>query len=139
MGISDQFRNLILSEIDFALKKMNTSTSAAEKLYYFSGIQGVIQRTFNIEYDSDLIFSHFILRSTYEVFSNRAKAIQQGADPTIPLGKKHFDKLSSITKELAMRIKKKQDINDTLKKYIVLSYSLTGNGYYLQEKGLLKI
>lgn len=139
MDISDQFRSLIVSEINFAIKKMNSSGVAGEKLYYFSGIPGVIQRTFNIEYDPDLVYAHIILRSTHEVFSSRVAAIQQGGDTIIPLGKKHFDKLSSITKELSVRIEKNQDIDNTLKKYVILSYSLTGNGYYLQEKGLLKI
>lgn len=139
MNISDEFRSLIVSEIDFVLKKVDKSENPSEMLYYFSSIPGVIQRTFNIEYNPDLVFAHFILRSTHQAFLNRLTAIQQGGDTTIPLEKMHFDRLSSITKELAVTIKKKQDMDNTLKKYIILSYSLTGNGYYLQQKGLLKI
>lgn len=139
MNISDQFRSIITSEIDFALKKMNSTTKVDEKLYYFSGVFSVIQRVFNIDYDPDLVYAHQVLRSSYDLFMGRVTAIQRKAELTIPLESKHFDKLSSITKELATKMKKKQDIDSTLKKYVILSYSLTGNGYYLQEKGVLKI
>lgn len=139
MDISDEFRSLIVSEIDFVLKKMDKSENPSEKLYYFSSIPGVIQRTFNIEYNPDLVFTHFILRSTYQAFLTRLTAIQQGGDTTIPLQKKQFVKLSSITKELARKIDENKDIDNTLKKYVILFYSTTGNGYYLQQKGLLRI
>ena len=67
------------------------------------------------------------------------EAIQKGGEKVVYLRGEHFKKLSAITKELGKRIEKDKDISETLKKFAILSYSLTGNGYYLEQKGLLKI
>lgn len=70
---------------------------------------------------------------------NRLKAIQHGGDNTVSLSDNQFEKLTSLTKELAKKIKKNEDVTDTLKKFTILTHSTTGNGYYLTQKGLLKI
>jgi len=139
MIISDNFRKTIIKEIKYVVKKMDQSNDATQKLYFFSGIYTIIQRIFNLEYDSDLIFLHYILRKTYEAFSIRLHAYIRGGDTIVPLQDDHFKKLSQITKELAIKLQKNEDVSETLKKFVILSYTTTGNGYYLQQKGLLKI
>lgn len=139
MNINDNLRELIVKEINFVVNKMNESPKGEEKLFYFSGIYAMIQRILNLEYDSDLVYMHLILRETYNSLIGRLQTIKKGGDALVPLEEEHFKKLSSITKELGEKLKLKEDINNTLKKFAVLSYSTTGNGYYLQQKGLLKI
>lgn len=139
MDISNKYRDMIVSEIKFVIEKMDQSPEVAEKLYYFSAIFGIIQRVFNIEFDPNLVHAHLILRSTHDAFSQRLKAIQQGGDKSIKLCEEQFNKLSAISIELAEKIKKKENIDNTLKKFAILAYSTTGNGYYLIQKGLLKI
>ena len=139
MNISDNFRELIIKEIKYVVDRMNKSPDPEEKLYFFSGVYTIIQRVLNFEFDSDLIYIHFILRETYTALLGRLQAIKKGGETLVPLEEEHFKKLSSITKELGEKLKLKEDINNTLKKFAVLSYSTTGNGYYLQQKGLLKI
>ena len=139
MNISDNFREIIIKEIKYVVDKMNKSPNPEEKLYFFSGVYAIIQRVLNFEYDSDLIYTHFILRETYTALNGRLQAIKKGAETLIPLDEEHFKKLSLITGELAKKIEAKGDINSTLKRFTILSYSTTGNGRYLKEKGLLKI
>ena len=139
MNISDNFRETIVKEIKYVVKKMDQINDPVQKLYFFSGTYSIIQRIFNLECDSDLIFSHFILRQTYDAFTARLQAIIKGGDTLILLQEEHFKKLSQITKELANKIQKNEDINDTLKKFVILSYTTTGNGFYLQQKGQIKI
>ena len=126
-------------EIKYVLKAMDQVNDPAEKLYFFSGIFSVIQRIFNFECDSDLIFSHQVLRQTYDLFNSRLQAIMKGGETIIPLQEEHFKKLSQITKELVKKIQNNEDINDILKRYAILAFTTTGNGFYLQQKGLLKI
>jgi hypothetical protein len=139
METTDVYRKMIADEINFAVKKMTKTQNASEKLYYFSAVFGILHRIFNIEYDSDLVFSHSIMRATHDGFLNRLKAIQHGGEDTISLSDNQFDKLTSLTKELAKKINKNEDVTDTLKKFAVLTYSTSGNGFFLMQKGLLKI
>lgn len=139
MDVTEESRDIITKEIKFVLEKMSQSETPTEALYYFSGIPGVIQRVYNIEYDPDLVYTHFILRQTYEAFLTRLNIILERRDQVVPLSDKHFEKLLALTKQLAKKIAKNSELDDTLKKYVMLIYSTTGNGYYLQQKGLLKI
>ena len=139
METTDTYRKMIADEINFAVKKMAETQNASEKLFFFSAVFGILHRIFNIEYDSDLVFAQSIIRATHDAFMNRLKAIQHGGDNTVSLSDNQFEKLTSLTKELAKKIKKNEDVTDTLKKFTILTHSTTGNGYYLTQKGLLKI
>jgi len=139
MRISDNYKNLILSEIDFAVKKMDKSSQPLEKLFYFSAIHGIFQRIYNIEFDPALVFAHFVLHTTHEAFNSRLQAILKGGNDVIPLSEKQINKLSDIAKELGGKIKNNEEVNVTLQKFVVLQYSTSGNGYYLMQKGMLKI
>ena len=138
MNISANSRDIIVQEIIYVVNQMEQSSTREEKLFYFSGVSSVIQRIFNLEYNSDLVYAHFILNGTYVSFLQRLQAIKQG-ETVIPLDEEHFGKLTAITEELAKKIKEKKNIDSTLKKLAILSYATLGNGYYLFQKGLLKI
>ena len=138
MNISDNSRDIIVKEINYVVKQMEQSSTREEKLFYFSGVSSVIQRIFNLEYDSDLVYAHFILSGAYHSFLQRTQAIKQG-EMLIPFDEEHFGKLTAITEALAKKIKEKKNIDSTLKKLAILSYTTLGNGYYLFKKGLLKI
>jgi hypothetical protein len=139
MKLKESYRNLITNEMEFAIKKMDETNVAIEKIYYFSAVFGVLHRIYNIEFNSDLLYIHFILRATHEGFQNRLSALVKGGDKSVKLSDAQFDKLSLLSKELCSKIKKKEDISDTLKKFVILTYSTTGNGNYLMERGWLKI
>ena len=88
MEIKDSYKKIIIDEINFAVKKMNSAKSASEKLYYFSAIFGVFHRIYNLDYNPDLVYAHFILRATHDAFLNRLKSIEQVRDRTILLSNK---------------------------------------------------
>jgi hypothetical protein len=138
MKVSKNFEKLITDEFEFAVERMSLSKDAREVLYFFSAIPGVLHRVFNIEFDSDLVFIHNILRSTQEAFSERLKAIKAG-DATFILDEGQMERLIDLSKELLVRMKQNEEIDSTLKKFTLLLYSTTGNGYYLMQKGMLKI
>lgn len=139
MAISDKFRDDIVKEINFVVKKMKEVKNAEISLYYFSAIYGLLQRIFNIEYDAEFIFYHFILNSTYSAFNQRLQALTKGGENTVPLTDIQFEKLISYSNQLAQKIKNKENADEILKKFIILAYSTTGNGHYLFQKGKLKL
>jgi hypothetical protein len=68
METTDVYRKMIVDEINFVAKKMAKAQSASEKLFYFSAVFGILHRILNIEYDSDLVFSQFVIRATHDAF-----------------------------------------------------------------------
>jgi len=139
MSIGDSFRDMIVSEINYCIEQMEKTDDFAGKLYYFSGIQGLLQRIFNLEYDPDLVFAFYVFKSTHEAFMSRYTAIKKGGDKVVLLFQDQFDELIEGSKEFSNKIKDKKNFHSTLKKFVVLLYSTTGNGYYLMQKGLLKV
>jgi hypothetical protein len=139
MAISDDNRKMIVNEIKFAVKQMKAKKERIQKLYYFSAVFGIFHRIYNIEYDPELVYTHFILRSTHDAFQSRLKAIEVGQDSTVELSDAQFTKLSTLSTQLANNFARKKEIDSILKKFTLLLYSTTGNGYYLMKKGILKI
>jgi len=139
MSLSDAYKKILVEEITFAIKKMGETKEAQVLLYYFSAIPGMFQRIYNIEYDSDTVVAHYILKATHEAFIQRLKASQPGGDMTILIKDDQIERLISLSKELLRHIKKNSNIDIVLKKFVILLYSTTGNGNYLMEKGWLKI
>jgi len=138
MGISDDIRKNIAEEIKIAVNMMKESPDALGKLFYFSAIYGALQRVYNIEYDEDLLFAHFVVNLTHQGFLQRVNVIKQG-DSTVTLSDGQFQKLTDLSQELGEKIQNNEDIVDILKKMVLLLYSTQGNGYYLMKKGVLKI
>jgi hypothetical protein len=133
MNICDQTKNLITEEIHYVANAMRECDSLVEKIYLFSGVPGMINRVFNIEFDPELVFLNFVLKSTHEAFNGRLAAINR--DPNVQVFPWQFDSLSSLLLELKNRIEKNEDFLDILKDFVLLSYLTTGNGYYLYKKG----
>lgn len=138
MDISKEHREIIVNEFLLTVKFMRGCESAEEKMFYFSSIYGVISRIFNLEYDPQLIFAHFVLNNAYGNIKSRIDAIKRG-DQLVMFPGEYFDKLTGYVERLASQIEKDEDISSTLSKITVLTFLTTGNGYYLFKKGMLKI
>ena len=135
---SDEYKQVIGKEIEFVLQKMNLSNNVEDKMYFFSAIQGVLHRVMNLEYTDDLLFAHFITNEVHKAFLQRIMSIKQ-QDPVVKLTERHWIRLIEITKEFLEVLKNDDSLDSVLKQYVVLLYSTAGNGYYLMEKGVLKI
>lgn len=138
MKISKKMKELIISETEYSLKKMDQTATIEEKLYYFSAVQGVLQRVFNIEFSSEILFAHSIFNQTLQAFHQKLAATKQG-DVVFVIGDQHMGILAALTKEFLSNFEADNNTDDVLKKMVTLQYSITGNGNYLMEKGLLKI
>jgi len=135
MNLSEKYRKEIIEEIQFIIKKMNESKNIEEALYYYSGTRALIQRIFNLEFDPHLVFIHFLLSNTYPSISGLVDSIKKRST-IIPINLDFFHKLSKLLNDLTQCIEKKELTYKVLEKICVLTYSITGNGYYLQQKGV---
>jgi hypothetical protein len=135
MPLSKPIKNILVNEIKSALEKMKSSEDPNLIMFYFSAVYAILHRIYNIEYDPDLVFAHFILNGTYQQINARLKA----PDPVIQIPEGFFDKLTKTTEDFLEAIENNKKLYEVLKKFTLLGYVTIGNGYYLYQKGLLKI
>lgn len=138
MKIDKIYKKAIINEIKYVQKKMKDSSGLEKKLFYFSAIPAEFSRVLNLEYDDDILYLHNIINQTYLAFLQRINSIKTG-DLNISIEENQIEKLESLLSDVVGVLEQKKQIDDVLKDFILLTYSTTGNGYYLMEKGLLRI
>lgn len=139
MLISNSSKKLIVDEFEYVVGQMRANKEPSRKLYFFSATYGAVQRLLNSEYDPTLQLVHMVLQGVYNSINARYMALGQGVEMGIGLPHDLFDKLEETTEALGKAIDKDNGIVDVLARLAVLAYSTTGNGYYLYQKGMLKI
>jgi hypothetical protein len=138
MAAGRKMKDIITSEIKYAVKKMEEVSGIEEKLYYFSAVQGIFHRVFNIEFSQELLFAHFIFNEALKAFQQKLAAMKMG-DLVFVINEEQVSRLSELTKEFLIRFEAGKSTDDVLKKMVTLLYSVNGNGNYLMGKGSLKI
>lgn len=138
MQINKIYKTALVNEVKYVLKKMKENSSLEKKLFYFSAVPGELLRVLNLDYDVDILYLHHAVNHTHMQFQQRMAAIKAG-DTTIVFEEKQIDKLESLLQDVIGVIEQKKSIDEVLKAFIELAYSTSGNGFYLMEKGLLKI
>jgi len=136
--LSDKYRAVLKEEILYVVNKMHDSQNIEQKIFFFSAIYAMIQRIINLEYNGDLLFAHHVIQRTHEMYIQRLMAIKAG-DMSVPFSEEHLIVLEKASMELVQALDKKSTLTSALKTFSIASYSTTGNGYYLMEKGMLKI
>lgn len=135
MNLSEEHKKIILDDFNFIIKQMNESKDIEEIIYFLSGAHGVISRVLNLKFDPHLVFIHFILSTTYQTIlgrSNRGLGVPQ----VIQVNLDFIIKMARLLDELKQCIEKNESTYEVLEKISLLTYTLTGNGYFLQKKGI---
>jgi len=135
MKLSEENRERLIKEILFVIEKMKSTADMDESTYYFSAIHSLINRIYNIEFNQHLVFMHFTLINCYNTILKAITITKQGKNP-ITVDGKFFNKLIELLNELVNVIKEEKLTFEVLEKISVLVYSITGNGYYLQKRGI---
>lgn len=138
MAISKKMKEIIVNEVKYALQKMEESSSIEEKLYYFSAVQTIHNRVFNIEFSDDLLYAYYILNQTYQAFQQKLATMKMG-DLVFVIDEHHMQVLAKLTNDYLTHFEAGNSTDEVLKKMVTLQYSISGNGNYLMGKGLLKI
>jgi len=139
MKVPEPYKSKLLSEFDHVLVRLTEERRPDEKMFHFSALHGTVNRILNFECTEDLIFLHHVLSTLFAAFNGRIQALMQGAEPAIKLDPLLLDKLVEHTRDLAACLREDKDASDIYRKMIALAYATTGNGYYLYQKGALKI
>jgi sugar/nucleoside kinase (ribokinase family) len=135
MKLSEENKKKICEEIRFVIEKMKESKDMDKSLYFLSGIHSMLSRVYNFEFHRHLVFIHFVLANCHISITRAIEIARQGKQPII-IDLNFFSKLIDLLGELANVIEGDKSTFDVLEKICVLVYSITGNGYYLQQKGI---
>jgi hypothetical protein len=138
MEIKQEYRKVLVEEFAYAAKMMKENQFAELKLFYFSSTYGALSRIFNLQYDPQLIFMHLVLNNAYGNINTRIQAIK-GGEGIIQFPEEYFEKLTGYVEKLASQIERNEDTYKTLEEIALLTFLTTGNGFYLFQKGILKI
>ncbi len=138
MNLSKDMHKVLTDEIRTAIDCMKKVNTPEEKLFFFSAVYGAAFRIMNIQYDAELAFLHNVISSAYSIMNTSLTAIKSGQGVnTFP--KNLFEKLENILEQLLRTIEEGKKTYPLLEIISNLSYSTTGNGYYLYLKGVIKL
>src|SRR4030067_2140695 len=98
MATSKKIKEIIVTEIKYSLNKMDEAASVEEKLYYFSAVQGIFHRVFNIEFSPELLFTHFIFNEAFKAFQQKLATMKMG-DLVFVIDDQQMGRLTDLTKE----------------------------------------
>jgi len=139
MDISENLREELVNEINFVISKIREEVDLRKKIFFYSGIYGLVNRIFNIRFDPQLVFMHLVLNTSFSLINDRINAIVLGKDTLVEIPDNFFDRLCNALEELARNIAEDEDTYTVLQRIATISYLTTGNGYYLYQKGDLEI
>jgi hypothetical protein len=137
MKIAQKYRDEIVDELGIVRKKMRNVENPLKKMYYFSAGYGIIDRVQKLDYDPQLTFIHFVMNVSHQSINNRLNMIRSGEE-IVPIPEDFFEKLEDVVSEIQMKIRDKKDgeVYTNLEELVCLSFSTTGPGYYMADKGI---
>lgn len=141
LSLPNELRQRLVDEGRISVAKMGGAESPREYLYYFSVFFGEAVRVLNWHWDAELALIWSVIQHTYNAISARASAIGQG-DTVVELSPEFFGALIQTAGELVNYFERPSDeteLTRILGRFAELAYVTTGNGYYLLEKGMIKL
>ncbi len=139
MKLSAKNKKILTDEFKFVVERMEEEKAPAKKLYYFSAVHGVLPRVFNVEFNPELVLMHLVLSATHSTLNDRLMSIKRGEEEVIEIPEAVFEQLTKATRELLLRLEQSRTTYEVLQKFANIAYMTTGNGYYLYQKGVLRL
>jgi len=117
---------------------MKKEDSFEKKIYYLSAAYGITSRTYRFHFSDDVLLADLVLNAAYQSLSDTYNRLKSG-ETTIRLEEKHFEKIGEGLKLLAEAFENEENILEPLKLILTASFSASGTGNYLMEKGMIKL
>lgn len=125
----------ILEEFEFVINSLKESEDLSQKIFYLSALHNMIKRIFNIDFDKHLVFLYSNLENSFRIIATEYEMRKRQKNTFITINKNFFSKLIILLEKLAEAIKEEKSSYEVLEKITLLTYSITGNGIYLEKKG----
>lgn len=132
------FEKEMVKELRLIEASMKKEENIERKLYLLSAAYGIMGRTYRYEFSGDALLAELVLNNSYNVLLDRLNRIRSG-DTTVNLEPLHFEKIEEGLRLLADCIESEKSILEPLELILTTSFSTSGPGNYLREKGMLKL
>ncbi|HPY60637.1 MAG: hypothetical protein WC164_03525 [Patescibacteria group bacterium] len=132
------FKKELVNELRFVANLMKKEKSVEKKIYYFSAAYGITSRTLRYAFSRDVLLADLVLNTSYHSLFDRYQRAKSG-DNTVPFDEKIFDNIVEGLKDLANAFESDTSIQEPLELIVASSFSATGPGNYLREKGDLTL
>jgi hypothetical protein len=139
MKLSFDSQKVIVDEFQYVANRLRKESEIANRIYVYSAAHAAVNRILNIEFDPRLMLMHTILQTTHAQINNTLVTIATGAEKVITIPEGLFNYLAQNLQDLADALLKDGDMITPLERIAIAGYVTTGNGYYLYQKGILKL
>lgn len=141
--IPEAIHESLTKEFRIAADKMKEVADLPSKLFFFSAMFAAVHRALNVTWSNELALLHDMLQTTHANISGRLSQMAARQQRPIQIPEEVPDRITEVADKLA-DILVGENIDETvlfgiLADLAALSYSTTGNGYYLYLKGDLKL
>ena len=139
MQINNYLRKELVEEIRYCANRIMEERDPQRKILFLNHCSNIVGRIMELNYDRHLSFIQFVLELAGGTVATRVEAIFKKEDETIPLVEDLLDRLVEGLNELAAKIEKDEETNETLEKIVQLAYLTTEIGHYQYQKGQIRL
>lgn len=132
------FKKELVKEFRLVETLMKKEENADRKIYYFSAAYGITGRSYRYSFSKDVLLADLVLSTAYQALFDRFQRMKSG-DITVFIEPIHFEKIEEGLRLLADAFENNESILEPLETILTSSFSTSGAGNYLREKGLLKL
>ncbi len=138
MSQEEFFKKELVKELRSVEAFMKREENIEKKIYYFSAAYGITGRTYRYAFSDDVLLADLVLTTGYQTLTDRLQRVKSG-DITVKLDEKIFKKIEEGLRQLADAFENSESILKPLKVILTATFSTSGAGNYIREKGMFEL
>jgi hypothetical protein len=132
MKLPQQLKDNLSNELDFVIKKMTEEPNLTKKLYFFSAVNGALERASRFYFDRELLVAHAIMSMSYNMINDRISHLRIG-DDTVPFTETLMTQLIAGISELKQAVDDEKPLYPAVETVMEVTYMTTGPGFYTRS------
>jgi hypothetical protein len=132
MNLPQQLKNNLLNELDFIIKRMREEPDLAKKIYFYSAVNGALDRASRFYFDRELLIAQALMTLSYNTINDRVSRLKMG-DAIVPFTENLVDQLIASVSDLKQAIEENKAVYPALEKAMEVTYMATGPGFYTRS------
>lgn len=132
MKLPPQPKKNLLNELDFIITKMKEETDIVRKIYFYSAVNGALERASRFCFDKELLIAQVITNISYNTINDRVTHLRMG-DPIVPFPENLMDQLFASVSDLKRAVEEDTSVYPALEKAMEVTYMATGPGFYTRS------
>lgn len=132
MKLPQQLKKNLLNELDFIIKRMKEEPDLAKKIYFYSAVNGALERASRFYFDRELLVAHAIMTLSYNTINDRVSRLRMG-DVVVPFTDNLMEQIIASVSDLKQAVEEDKAVYPALEKAIEATYMATGPGFYTRS------